>query len=86
MRSLADSENFILVYPQALLEDGETNWNTLRDVEIGKLSADDIGFVASMIDTLAATYQVDTTRVPTRRATQMGAGCRTPWHVSSVIK
>ena len=63
MRSLADSENFVLVYPQALLEDGETNWNTLRDGEISKLSADDIGFVASMIDTLAATYQVDTTRV-----------------------
>ena len=63
MRSLADSENFILVYPQAFLEDGETNWNTLRDGEISKLSADDFGFVASMIDTLAASYRIDTTRV-----------------------
>ena len=63
MRGLADSESFILIYPQAFLEDGETNWNTLRDAEISKLTSDDFGFVSAMIDALAATYRVDTTRV-----------------------
>ena len=63
MRNLADEEGFLLIYPQAARESGETNWNTLRSAELSKLEADDFGFIEALIDSLAANYVVDTSRV-----------------------
>ena len=63
MREIADAENFILIYPQAFLEGGETNWNTLKSKEISKLSSDDFGFIAAIIDSMSAAYRIDTLRV-----------------------
>ena len=63
MRDMADAENFMLVYPQAFSEGDETNWNTLMSREISKLSSDDFGFVAAIIDSVSTNYKVDTSRV-----------------------
>ncbi len=63
MRDIAEAETFILIYPQAFREEGETNWNTLKSKEISKLSSDDFGFVAVLIDSMSAYYRVDTSRV-----------------------
>ena len=63
MREVADAENFILIYPQAFLEGGETNWNTLKSKEISKLSSDDFGFVEAIIDSMSVAYRVDTLRI-----------------------
>ena len=63
MRDIADAESFILIYPQAFLEDGETNWNTLKSKEISKLSSDDFGFVEAIIDSMLVAYRVDTLRI-----------------------
>ena len=42
MRSLADSENFILVYPQGTLIEGFSHWNAALDSPDNKSDADDL--------------------------------------------
>ena len=63
MRSLAESENFILVYPQGSLLNGDPHWNCSLPSADNKSSADDFGFVEALIDEISATYSVDTDRV-----------------------
>ena len=64
MRSLADAENFILVYPEGSpLETGESHWNPLPPGSEGKSDADDFGFVSALLDALEANYRIDTERV-----------------------
>ncbi len=63
MRSLADSENFILVYPQGALLDGFSHWNAGLESEENKSDTDDLGFASALIDELAANYNIDTERV-----------------------
>jgi len=61
MRGIADAENVILVYPQALPDPndgGSTNWLHKDPTDV-----DDIFFVEAMINTLAAEYEIDTERV-----------------------
>ena len=41
MRSLADTENFILVYPQGTLLDGDPHWNAGLESDENKSDADD---------------------------------------------
>ena len=60
MRSLADTENFILVYPEGLY--GLWNVSLPSDSE-SKNNTDDIGFINTLIDQIASTYNVDTSRV-----------------------
>ncbi len=61
MRPVADTANFILVYPQGALFFGSTHWN------VGSWTrgstADDLGFTEAMIDTLATKYNIDLNRV-----------------------
>ncbi len=59
MREVADTAGFILVYPQGTLykTGTSTHWN-VGSWTVGSTS-DDIGFVRTMIDTLAATYKID---------------------------
>ena len=62
MTSLADTANFLLVYPQgATGSDGYSHWN-IAD-ENSKSNVDDLGFTSAMIDDLIQTYNVDTLRI-----------------------
>lgn len=63
MRTLADSKNFILVYPQGSLLEGSSHWNANLPSSDNKSSADDLGFIGALIDDLASNYQVDSDRV-----------------------
>jgi polyhydroxybutyrate depolymerase len=61
MSSIADTANFIVVYPQARPDpsDGNSfNW-------ISKVSGtfDDVAFFSSLIDTIASNYQIDQNRI-----------------------
>ncbi len=60
-RKIADTAHFILVYPQGSLMNNVTHWN-VGGWTIGS-TANDIGFTRAMIDTLSASYQIDTTRI-----------------------
>ena len=62
MRTTSDTAGFILVYPQGYSNgNGDTHW------EVGDLSAvgsaDDLGFVEAMIDTLNSEYNINLERV-----------------------
>ena len=58
-REIADTAGFLLVHPQGILDgNGATHWNA----EWGT-GVDDIGFTDALIDSLAANYQIDLSRV-----------------------
>lgn len=65
MRPIADTANFILVYPQGLqLDDGgSTHWNSMLISDNNKSSVDDFGFIDRLIDDLLLTYNIDSTKV-----------------------
>jgi polyhydroxybutyrate depolymerase len=63
MRTLADAENFILVYPQGSLLNGTSHWNALPPGVNNKSTADDFGFVEAMLQKIAIKYAVDASRV-----------------------
>ena len=59
MNTIADSNSFIVVYPEGIADSsGNQAWNS----GLGS-SIDDVGFLSALIDTLAASYSIDTTRV-----------------------
>jgi len=61
MRPIADTANFILVYPQAVPDPGNggaTSW-----MHKAPTTFDDVPFVESMIDVIAAAYMIDDNRV-----------------------
>ena len=61
MRPIADTADFILIYPQALPDPndgGSTQWTHKEPTTI-----DDIFFVEAMIDAMAADYMIDQNRV-----------------------
>ncbi len=63
MRSLAEMDTFLLVYPQGTLLDGDPHWNAGLESEENKSDADDFGFVEALIDELSSAYSIDETRV-----------------------
>lgn len=63
MRSEAESETFILVYPQGSCSDGFSHWNPCPLGGDNKSTADDLGFVESMINEISSDYTVDMERV-----------------------
>lgn len=56
---VADDEGFIVVYPSAAAGHGVPAWH----VEAGDLNGRDNVFIAELIDTLRARYNIDTTRI-----------------------
>tara|TARA_X000000368_G_C23051654_1_gene721707 strand:+ start:1924 stop:2805 length:882 start_codon:yes stop_codon:yes gene_type:complete len=62
MRSLADSKNFILVYPQGTKLGGFPHWNAALKGGDNKSDADDLGFIEALINFLSIEY-VDSKRV-----------------------
>ena len=63
MRSLAESDTFILVYPQGSCLDGSSHWNACPSGGDNKSDADDFGFVESMINEISSQYNIDLERV-----------------------
>lgn len=58
-RGIADTENFLIVHPEGLLDDmGSTHFNAQWQSTV-----DDIGFTSALIDELIANYNIDATRV-----------------------
>ena len=65
MRPIADTANFILVYPQGLhLDDGgSTHWNSMLLSDSNKSTVDDFGFIDALINELSLTYNIDQKRL-----------------------
>ena len=63
MRSLADDQNFILVYPQGSCADDLSHWNPSLPSADNKSEADDLGFIEAMINKLSTEYNVDMERI-----------------------
>ncbi len=58
-RDIADLEKFVLVYPDAV----DNNWRDCRSDATILGSANDVGFLAALIDKIAAERAIDTARV-----------------------
>ena len=63
MRALADRDGTIVAYPQGTELDGSSHWNSSLPSGDNKSDADDFGLVEVLIDTIAASYDVDDGRV-----------------------
>ena len=63
MRSLAEAETFILIYPQGSCLDGLSHWNACPLGPDNKSNADDFGFIESMITEISSQYNVDMERI-----------------------
>lgn len=59
-RPIADTAGFIIVHPEGTVDN---NGNTHFNVGWGGSSVDDVDFTRAMIESLAATYNIDQTRV-----------------------
>ncbi len=62
-RDLADSEGFVVAYPQGSLLDGSPHWNSAAPSADNKSDADDFGYVDKLLDTIGAAYALDDNRV-----------------------
>jgi poly(3-hydroxybutyrate) depolymerase len=62
-RALADQFNFIAVYPQGLVCNDGTTWNTNPPGGDNKCSQDDIGFFAALLSEISSNYTIDSSRV-----------------------
>ena len=63
MRALAETEVFILVYPQGSCLDGAPHWNPCTNGGDNKSNANDFGFVESMIVEISFQHNVDMDRI-----------------------
>ena len=63
MRPLANTESFILVYPQGSLLGNAPHWNSCPPIENNKSLVDDFGFIEKMINQIASEYNVDQERI-----------------------
>jgi len=63
MRAEAESDTFILAYPQGSCLDGSSHWNACPTGGDNKSDADDFGFIELMINDISAQYNVDMERV-----------------------
>ena len=64
MRPLADTADFILVYPQgSYLGNSESHWNTAPLSEDNKSDVDDFGFINALINEISSSHNIDTNRI-----------------------
>jgi polyhydroxybutyrate depolymerase len=63
MRALAESDTFILVVPQGSCSNGSSHWNPCPTGGDNKSTADDFGFIESMIHEVSSQYNVDMKRI-----------------------
>ena len=58
---ISDTAGFIVVYPQGTLLQGTTHWNVGGWTTASTI--DDVGFTASLLDSISNAYTIDDTRV-----------------------
>ena len=63
MRNLAESDGFIIVYPQGTNLGGSPHWNSSAPSSDNKSSVDDFGFIEAMIENISSTYSINENRV-----------------------
>ena len=64
MDKVADTAGFIVAYPQgSILFNGSSYWNSMIATEGSKGTADDIGFISILIDTISSNYNIDLEKV-----------------------
>jgi len=63
MRSLAESETFILIYPQGSTLDGSPHWNPSLPSNENKSDADDLGFIEALVNEISTNYRIDMKRI-----------------------
>ena len=63
LRSVAETNTFILVYPQGSCLEGSSHWNPCPNGPDNKSVADDFGFVEAMINQISSEYYIDLDRV-----------------------
>lgn len=63
MHPIAESNNFILVYPQGSCSEGSSHWNPCPIGGDNKSTADDVGFIESLIEKISSQYNVDHERI-----------------------
>jgi polyhydroxybutyrate depolymerase len=63
MRSLAEADTFILIYPQGSCLDGLSHWNACPLGGNNKSNADDFGFIESIITEISSQYNLDMERI-----------------------
>ena len=63
MRSLAEADTFILIYPQGSCLDGLSHWNACPLGGDNKSDADDFSFVEAIINEISSQYNVDMERI-----------------------
>lgn len=63
MRSLAEADTFILIYPQGSCSDGLSHWNPCPIGGDNKSTADDVGFIESMISEISSQYNINMKRI-----------------------
>ena len=60
-RPIADTANFLVVHPNGVLSGGTRSWNTFSAPGTG--GPNDVAFLAALIDSISARYNVDASRV-----------------------
>ncbi|MBI33942.1 MAG: hypothetical protein CMP67_01085 [Flavobacteriales bacterium] len=63
MLSIAETEGFVLVFPQGSLMDGYSHWNPSLPSSDNKSTADDLGFIEALIQQLSNNYNIDSKRI-----------------------
>jgi polyhydroxybutyrate depolymerase len=63
LRSVAETNTFIVVYPQGSCLEGSPHWNPCPNGPDNKSEADDFGFVEAMINQISSEYNIDLDRV-----------------------
>ncbi len=63
MRSLADQEGFVVVYPQGTQLSGGAHWNAAPSGGDNKSTADDLGFTEVLVDAIRGAHTIDSDRI-----------------------
>ena len=63
MRSVADANNFLVIYPQGACLDFFSHWNAGLDTPDNKSDVDDLGFFDALIERLTSAYNIDQERI-----------------------
>jgi polyhydroxybutyrate depolymerase len=63
-RSVADREGFVVVYPGGMpAANGDLGWNDCRGDNLNASTADDLGFLAALVEQVRTQYALPTSRV-----------------------
>ena len=63
MRALAESDTFILAYPQGSYLEGVPHWNPCPIDADNKSTTDDLGFVEALVNEISSQYAINSQRI-----------------------